>query len=417
MAERPPVLVVGAGLAGLACARRLLAAGIPVRILERSDGVGGRVRTDVVDGFRLDRGFQVLLTAYPEARAVLDYARLDLRPFHPGARVAFGGAFHDVADPFRRPLEALPTLLGPIGTFADKLRVVELRNRALRDTLEAHWRWPETTTLEALRRIGFSDVMLDRFLRPFLGGIFLERELATSSRMLDFVFRMLARGDTAVPALGMGAIPAQLADALPPGTVALGAAVGEVRPDGVRLDDGTWLPAAAVVVATEGDTAARLLGGRLAAPAGRGVLTVHYAAPRSPVGAPVLVLNGQGEGLLNSVAVMSDVAPTYAPAGQALVSVVVLGCERDDRFVLHALDGELRRWFGAGVAGWRVLRIDRIRWGQPDQRPGALEPHERPVRLAERLYVCGDHREDASINGALASGRRAAEALVQELAA
>jgi phytoene dehydrogenase-like protein len=201
------VLVVGAGLAGLCCAERLADHGLAPLVLEAAEDVGGRVRTDEVEGCLLDRGFQVLLTAYPTAREVLDYQALHLQPFEPGALVRCGGRFHRVADPWRRPFAALQGVFGPIGSLSDKLRVAALRRRVLQGAVRDLFERPERTTMAALREAGFSTAMIDRFFRPFLGGVFLDTKLETSSRMFEFVFRMFASGDVAIPARGMQAIP------------------------------------------------------------------------------------------------------------------------------------------------------------------------------------------------------------------
>ncbi|RPI87195.1 MAG: FAD-dependent oxidoreductase, partial [Planctomycetaceae bacterium] len=164
------VLIVGAGLAGLCCAHRLQERGVRCVVLEASDAPGGRMRTDLVDGFRLDRGFQVFLTSYPEAKRLLDYQALDLRPFLPGAIIRYGGRFHQLADPWRRPFAAVRSLFSPIGSFADKLRVARVRARSIRGTMEERFRDPETTTLGMLHEVGFSDSMVNRFFMPFLRG-------------------------------------------------------------------------------------------------------------------------------------------------------------------------------------------------------------------------------------------------------
>ena len=409
------VLIVGAGLAGLCCARELHRRGIPVRILEASDGVGGRIRTDLVDGFRLDRGFQVFLTAYPEAQRVLDYPALRLRPFLPGALVRVGGKFHPLADPWRRPVAAVRSLVGPVGSFADKVRVARLRSNALTGSIEDRFRDPETTTLDALKAGGFSDAMVDRFFRPFLGGIFLEPELKTSSRMFRFVFRMFSQGEACLPADGMAAIPRQLAAGLPPERIRLGVRVAEVRADAVRLDTGETVPARAVVVAADGPAAARLLGGDIPA-AAQGVTCLYFAAPRPPVEEPVLVLDGEGRGPVNNLCVPTAVAPTYGPPGASLVSATVLGVPSDEDRLRSEVRDQLAGWFGPAVDDWRHLRTYRIPYALPRQVPPALAVPERPVRWQPGVYLCGDHRDNASINGAMASGRRAAEAIAVDLA-
>ena len=412
-----PVAIVGAGMAGLACARTLAQGGVAATILEASDGVGGRVRTDVVDGYRLDRGFQVFFTAYPEARAALDYGALRLRAFAPGALVRCEGRFWTVMDPLRRPLSALAGLRAPVGTLRDKARVLRLRRQVLSASLESLFAAPEQTAEAALRGLGFSDRMLDRFFRPFFGGIFLARDLTTSSRMLRFVYRMLAAGDTALPAAGMGAIPQQLAAALPPGAIRLGTRVAAVEPGAdaavLRLEGGESLRAGAVVLATEGDAAAALTRA-FPPPRPRPVTCVYFAAERAPLGAPLLALDGEGRGPVTTLAVLSQVAPTYAPPGRQVISATVLGASAESDADLEGrVRGQMAGWFGAeAVARWRHLRTYRIPFAQFDQAPGVLEPARRPVRLGPRLFVCGDHVENASINGAMASGRRAAEAIL-----
>jgi phytoene dehydrogenase-like protein len=413
-AGKPEVIVVGAGLAGLAGALRLHEAGASVRVLEASDGVGGRVRTDVVDGFRLDRGFQVLLTAYPECRRVLDYAALDLRPFLPGALVRRAGRFHELSDPWRRPERAWRSLTAGVGTLADRLRMARFRGRVRRGTLEDLLARPETSAAERLHAEGFSAGMIESFFHPFFGGILLDRSLSASSRMLEFVFRMMAEGDVAVPAMGMGAIPEQMTRRLPEGTIRLGARVAAVSPREVRLDSGEALGADAVAVATEGPEAARLAG--LPAPGSRPVTCLYFAAEKAPVDEPILVLDGDGAGPVNSVCFPSQVAPSYAPPGATLVSASVVGGAASDAgnaALEAAVRKQLEGWFGPEVRRWRHLRTYHVRHAQPEQRPGTLEPVERPVRLESGLFVCGDHRDTASIHGAMVSGRRAADALLR----
>jgi phytoene dehydrogenase-like protein len=410
------VYVVGAGLAGLRCARRLLDRGVAATVLEAGDGVGGRVRTDRVDGYLLDRGFQVLLTAYPEARAALDYRELELHPFDPVVLVRTRDRFVRVADPFRPPLGGLRTVLAGVGTLGDRLKLAALRRRVLAGSLEELFARPERSTMDALAGEGLSEAIVDRLLRPLFGGLLLDRELGTSSRLFEFTYRMLAAGDLAIPTRGIGAIPEQLANGLPQGSVRLGERVTAVGDGGLTLEGGQRLPASSVVVATDGPTAATLLG-EAQQPASLAASCLYFAAERAPVDEPVIVLDGEGDGPVNSLCVPSVVAPTYAPAASALVSAAVVsrpglpeGAELEG-----AVLGQLADWFGSSVVGWRHLATYHIPHALPAQPPGALDPPQRPVRVRPGLYVCGDHRDNASIDGALASGRRAADALLEDL--
>jgi len=401
------VAIVGAGLAGLTCALELHRAGVSVEVFEADDGVGGRVRTDEVDGFRLDRGFQVLLTAYPEVRRVVDLDGLALRPFFPGARIRKGGRFHRFADPFRRPVDGVRSLLNPVGTPLDKLRVARVRARVRRGGVNDLFERPERSTIEALRADGFSDSMIDGFFRPFLGGIYLEPDLHTTSRMYEFVMRMMSSADIAVPAAGMGALPAWIAARLPAGAVRLNEAVE-------HLDD---LGARPVVVAAEGPAAARLLGGSVDDPGSRAAHCVYFAAPAAPIDGPLLMLDGEGIGPAINVTVMSEVAPEYAPPGRALVSAAVVGdaATLGDAELVRAVRRQMRQWFGAGAEEWDHLRTYRIDHALPAAPQRSLQPPRRPVRVAPGRFVCGDHRDNASIDGAMASGRRAARAVLDEL--
>ena len=400
----PEVVVVGAGLAGLACARHLSRAGVEVAVLEAADAVGGRVRTDVVDGMLLDRGFQVHNTGYPEAQRVLDHAALDLQDFAAGALVRFGDRLHKVGDPRRTPTWTAATVLSPIGSLQDKVLIGRLAAGAALHSADTLLARPETTTYDALRARGLSDTVIDRFFRPFLSGIFLETELATSSRLFDLIWRSFTRGTQCVPARGMGAIPAQLAAGLDVrlSTPVEAVAAGEVRAAGEILYP------RAVVVAAAAPAAGRLLPG-MDVPASRSVTTHYHLAPEPPVGEKAIVLDGEGGGPVANTVVLTNAAPSYAPGRHLVASSVVTGDASEPAVRAH-----LSRLYGVDTSRWEAVAAYAIRHALPSQAP-PMGRFRKAVRLEPGLYVCGDHRDSASIQGALVSGRRAATAVLEEI--
>jgi phytoene dehydrogenase-like protein len=408
-----PVVIIGGGLAGLTCAKQLHADGIEFTLLEGSDGVGGRVRTDKMDGFLLDRGFQVLLTAYPEAMRLLDYDALDLHAFEPGSLIRNDGGFKRMSDPWRRPQLALQTAFAPIGGFADKLRIGRLRWTAGRGTLEQIFRRPDRTTEQELDRLGFTRSMVEIFLRPFLSGVFLDQNLQTSSRMLYFVFRMFSQGDTALPADGMGAIPAQLAAGLPEDCIRVNSPVDWIASDRVMLQSGEAIPCSRIVVATEQRAAARLLPELPAGRTPRSVRCVYFSAPEPPIGDRMLVLNGTEHGPVNNLCVPNLVAPAYATNGQSLISATVLKADVDNVDLPASVTEHMREWFGNSVESWTHLKTYHIPESLPNQTSPAFDPPVRPLSIRNNVFICGDHRTNGSINGAMQSGRLVAEAILR----
>lgn len=404
------VVIVGAGLAGLCAAWEIQRKGFSVVVVEASDAVGGRVRTDIVDGFQLDRGFQVMLTAYPELQNQVDLRALDLRPFDPGALVWINGKGHVVSDPFRKPKTLLATTFAPIGTVFDKARIVALRTRVLRKKSPALLAGQDVSTDVALRAFGFSATIINRFFRPLFGGIQLDPHLATSRRMFDVIFKSLSEGESVLPSRGMQALPLQLASRLSEGTIRLNTRVSEILGSSVVLDSGEIISARAVVVATDGPTASSLLG--LPRVDSRKVGCVYFSADTPPTDEKLVVLDGTGNGPVLNVAVLSNIAPSYAPANKHLIVAALPGVT-DGSLEAKSRD-QLRSWWGPQVDTWKHLRTYVIDHGGPVQQP-PFSPKQR-VNLGNGQFVCGDHRDTGSIQGAMYSGRRCGEAVVRSLA-
>ena len=410
-----PIVIVGAGMAGLACATWLHRAGRSVLLLDAADAVGGRVRTDVTpDGFRLDRGFQVLLTDYPEARRIFDYGALDLRAFRSGAVIRLpNGTETTLQSPLQRPLAAFSALVSPIGTLPDKLRILSLVRHVLQHTPEALLARPATDTLTFLRRYGWSEAMIDNFFRPFFGGVFLDRSLGTASNFFEFVFQQFVRGQATVPALGMQQLPEQLAARLPAGTIRLNAPVAALDGPHVRLASGETLAAAAVVLALDGPGLAHLLpAAGPPSPVGRLTTNTYFVAEGLSPGRRdgLLRLNAAPNALAHNVSFPADVAPAYTPAGKALISVSTHGDTGLSEAALTVrLHEELIAWFGPNARQWRHLRSYRIAYALPAYLAGG--PVQPSLKLADGLYRCGDWVAYPSLNAALATGREVAEML------
>ncbi len=398
------VIVVGAGLAGLACASDLIAAGATVRVLEAGDGVGGRMRTDRQAGFLLDRGFQVFNTSYPQVRRRIGLRTLQLRPLTPGVLLHTSQGRVRFTDPTRQPRQAGDVLAGRLAGPRDLAALTLLSTRDMLGPASRIRHRRDQATLAALHRAGISGDLIERLFRPFLAGVFLEDELETSSRFFHLVWRSMLRGSLCLPRHGIQAVPEQLAAALPSGTVRLQTPVSELTSEGVLLADGSERPADAVVVATGAAAAASLLPG-LNVPATRTVTTLYHAVPASPLAEPTLLVDTEREVLHTSV--LSEVTPGYASNGRALVSTSVLGAGHAG--LEAVVRGRLAILYRADTADWEHLATYTVEGALPAMLPpwplirGSRVGLEGPGR-----YVCGDHRATGSVQGALASGARAA---------
>ncbi len=429
------IVVVGAGLAGLTCAGALVEAGKEVRVLEAADRIGGRVRTDAsADGFLLDRGFQVLFTAYPAVSRQLDLKALAPRRFLPGAVLIKDGRWYELGDP-RRKLSLLgSSLSNPLLTLGDKRRALRLRRWVRRRSIEAIFTRPlkggdkalggDLSAHDFLRRRRFSERgFIEHFARPFFGGILLDRELATSARMLLFVYKMLASGHVVVPERGMGVIADQLAAKVPAQAIRLetrveGIVEADGRAVGVTLTGGEEMQAEAIVVATDLPAAFRLLDQQPPSDA-VSATCVYFATTESLYSGPKLLLNANRDAFVNNAVQLSNVAPAYAPPGQHLLSCSVLGQpDLDDAELIQRCRDDLAGFFpGRDLALLRHLATYRVRFAQFRQPPGIFRDLPGNVTPLAGLFLAGEYTECSSINGAIVSGEKAAAAVLAALAA
>jgi phytoene dehydrogenase-like protein len=390
MSRRTDVVIVGGGLAGLAAARRLQRDGVDYTLHEAGDRLGGRVATDLVDGYRIDRGFQVLNTAYPRLRRLVDLDRLRLCYFTPGVLVRRQGRLHRLVNPLQEPTKAFASVTAGVGNLAERTRFAALASRYSVTDPRKLLTEPETAASEALHDLGD---LREQVLRPFLSGVLGDPDLGTSSHVLAMVLRSFARGRIAVPANGMGELATAIAAPLDPARIRLNSPVDHLPTAG------------AVLVATDPVTAHRLLP-RLPEPRMRPLTTYYYATDRAPLDEPTLVLDGDGRGIVANTVVPTQAAPGYAPLGQHLVAASVVGTGSE------GVAAELGRLYQVPTDGW--TEVARVTAALPDAAPprGQLTA---PVDLGDGVFVAGDHRDSPSIQGALASGWRAAKAIQRHL--
>lgn len=414
MKKDAEVIVIGAGIAGLTAAKLLKAAGRSVLVLEASDGVGGRVRTDEVDGYLLDRGFQVFLTAYPEAKSLLNYKELELCKFDPGALILNREGITRMGDPMRQLGSLVSTLLSSAATFIDKMRMLRLKLKLSGKTIDEIFNEPETTTTEYLKRAGFSDAIMNQFFRPFMTGIFLEDQLSTSSRMFEFVFKMFSEGDAAIPAKGMGMIPKQLAECLSREELLFHQNVAVVEGGAVSTADGATYQAKFVLIATDPLRSPVRYGNSMIAH--HSVSNMYFTAEKRPFDRPLIALNTLPGKLVNNIAVMDRISPAYAASGDSLISLSLIGdhASANQAELQESVVSELKLWYPEAVS-WKHLKTYHIDYALPNDDQVSNEPDDKALRLNTQTFVCGDYLMNGSINAAMKSGRTAAEAIINTL--
>lgn len=405
------VIIIGGGLAGLTAANYLHQKGIDFKILEASDRVGGRVKTELIDGYRLDYGFQVLLTAYPETQRLLDYDKLDLKKFVPGAiLLQENGKQEHIGDPLRDFSSLLPTLTASVGGLMNKARILGLKMRLSSQNIDQIFQQEGKTTLAALREdYGFSDTIINRFFAPFFSGIFLETELKTDRRMFDFVFKMFGEGYASVPNLGMEEISKQLAGNLPAGSVLTNARVESIDKQEVRVAGGQIFKANKILLATQ---ATGLVKDFVPKTKTRFVSTtnVHFVADEAPLQKGIIALNTHKNRLVNNVCVINKVASGYASAGKNLISLSIVGnAAFKDAHLEQNIKKELKKWFGSAVEKWKHLDTRHINYALPDQQNVSNTINPEDLKINEHLYICGDHLLNGSINAAMKTGRVVAD--------
>jgi protoporphyrinogen oxidase len=414
--QEEKVIIIGAGIAGLTAAIELEKAGFKPTILEASDSIGGRVKTDNMGGYLLDHGFQVLLTAYPEAQHYLDYEKLNLKKFSPGALILDPkSGNYVISDPLRQPTSLFSMLFSPVGSFSDKLKIFQW-NRALRKlSIDEIFAKPEISSIEFLRKKGFSETIIQQFFKPFFGGIFLENELNTSSRMLEFVFKMFGEGFAAIPKSGMKAIPEMLAGHLSQTEIKFNLRVEKVGLKKVVLDNGQEIEADVIIIATKAEQLLPQLEGQFSED--QFVTNLYFSSDIDPIGKPLIALVPDEDKLINNITVMNNTSASYAPEGSYLLSVsVTQNYEENDKQLKQRVLKELIEVFPqlseAVIEHLKTFYIDNA-LPQIDDFQNKIKPSQSKIQ--QGIYLAGDYLLNGSINAAMASGRYAAHAVFEDL--
>lgn len=403
--------IIGAGVAGLIAARVLEDGGYSPVIIEATNRVGGRVKTDLVEGYQLDHGFQVLLTAYPAAQKYLDFEALELQHFLPGATIFNHGRAKTIGDPLRDISLLIPTLFSGIGTFSDKLKILKLNMFLSKTSLSEIFAKNERTTLEYLMDFGFSEEMIDQFFTPFFGGIFLEPKLETSSRMFEFVYKMFGEGFATLPKAGIEAIPKQLKNNLKRTGFLFNTKVKSVENSKIWLANGTELASHFTIIATE--PSALVSEFKVQKPKWKSCNTLYFETGSRIIEKPLIGLIANKGALINNIFYHSSLA-SASEGKQELLSVTVIKEHGlSDEALQMQVQRELERI--CGVDSPRFIKQYFIPKALPELQAIQYEVLPSETRLSKGVFLAGDTILNASLNAAMISGERAALGVLQTL--
>lgn len=401
------IYIIGAGISGLVAAIELEKAGYYPVILEAEDRIGGRVKTDEVDGYLLDQGFQVLLTAYPELHRYLDLDKLELKKFKPGAFIFRPDATFAIHDPLRNPLKGFSMAFSSVGSLWDKVKLFSLIKNLKEKEIDAIFSSPQTTTLEYLTKFGFSKKIIENFFAPFFKGIFLETSLATSSRMFEFVFKMFAEGHAAVPAKGMGEVARQLFEKLEHTQIRFNTTVAGLKKNQIELADGNTITADDIILAT---THNKLTGQSEAE--FHQVTNLYFTLQQSFIGKAMIGLVTDEKFLINNLTFLTDVSKHYASDGRALLSVSVIKNVEELENLEELIALELQVLSGIKASYFKHVKTYTISKALPKIKDSKNWMPYQHTKLYDHVHLAGDYMLNGSINAAMTSGRLAAEAVI-----
>ena len=396
-------IVVGAGISGLSCALELEKNGYQVQILEKENHPGGRVHSDIVDGYILNRGFQVLQTGYPETKRLLDYKKLELCNLDPEVWIMNNNKIKKLYDPIQNSSNLLKAAFSNVGTFWDKLRLLQLRQSTTSRSTNTIFQENETTSLEQIKNYGFSESIIDEFFKPLFGGAFLDNELNTTSRMFNFVYKIFSIAPIAIPKYGMKSIPEQL-EAKLESKISFNTNVVKLDNKNIFLENET-LSADAVVLAANHNSARQLIPS-IEEIHWNSTSCYYFIADSPPFSSKVVLLNGDNRGEINNVFVPTNISKAYSPNNKSIISVSTIGLNNNE----DEIRNELNNWFGNQTEDWKLLHTYHIEQALPRMSVPSVS-HSQYVN---GIHLCGDYLTSSSIHGSMHSGRMTANQIISD---
>ena len=402
--KSPSIHIIGGGISGLIAARVLEEHGLSATIIEATDRLGGRVKTDVLDGYSLDHGFQVLLTAYPAAKKYLDFDALALQEFLPGSAIFKNGKQKIIGDPLRNLSLLLPTLFSGIGTVNDKLKILALNRRLKKKSIQNIFAEKEQTTLAYLENIGFSETIITDFFIPFFSGIFLENKLDTSSRMFEFVYKMFGEGNAALPKDGIQAIPKQLFEKLKNTTCVFNTKVKSVENGSIILESGEIIKSNFTIIATQASGLVSNLKNQ--ATLWKSCDTLYFEVTKREIRKPLIGLIAAPNALINNIFYHTSLQ-TSATATKELLSVTVIDRQNlTNKQLVAEVQKELKEL--CNIDSCTFIKQYNIPMALPKLQDIEYEMLPSETRLTEAIFLAGDTQLNGSLNAAMIAGERAA---------
>jgi protoporphyrinogen oxidase len=405
------IYIIGAGISGLVAAKTLEENGYKSIIIEATSSVGGRVKTDIVKDYQLDRGFQVLLNAYPKAKDHLDFKGLNLHAFLPGATIFLDGRSQTIGDPLRNLSLLFPTLIASVGSVSDKLKILKLNTQLKKKSIKAIFNSKSTTTLEYLEEKGFSKKIITQFFKPFFSGIFLEPDLSTSSRMFEFVYKMFGEGQAVLPKGGIVSIPNQLKNQLKHTEFHFSTKVKAVNDDCIVLENGDVLKTHFTIIATQANDLVSNLNSQKSN--WKSCYNLYFEVAKRTLSKPIIGLIADEDALINNIFFHNSIETDSKGANELLSVTVVKPHNLSEDDLVRQVECELKTY--CDIKTLAFLKCYHIKQALPDLEDLQYDISPTEIQLKPAIYLAGDYMLNGSLNAAMLSGERAAQGLIMSL--